>query len=871
MNYIIFDLEWNQGKLGKKDRHHASIPFEIIEIGAVKLDENRNVTGQFHELIRPRIYKDMPQLIEQMLHVNMEELADGNSFEEVCEAFLDWCGEDPVFCTWGNQDLTELQRNMLYFGIGPLSDGPFEYLDIQKLFSIAFEDGKTRRNLKYAIDFLKIDKDAQFHRAYADAYYTAQVFLRIDRDLEQYCSYDVFWLPQDKDAEIHKIFPDYSKYISRKFASRAEAMADKEVTSMRCYICSSPARRRIRWFSPGGRYCIGVSQCPRHGYIKGKVRFRKHVLSESESEAVYIDKTQKLIDENEMKVIAEKYEKAQEAYKNRKKRLTALLLCLSLLQPALLNTGGLSVYAEPAAQTQQTADSDTEETETAREQAFEATVRSGDEPAETEDEGEEGSEETDEYTDEQSAQKSEEIQTNEIVRWPQGPAVSAEGAILIEADTGTVLYGKNIHEKLYPASTTKILTTLIASEQSDLTEMVKFSPRAVNSIERASSNMGIDIGQELTMEQCLYGILVYSANEVANAVAEHVSGSIEDFVDLMNQRALELGCTDSHFVTTNGLHDDNHYTTPYDLAMIGRAFFANETLAGISGTNYYHIPPTSKQPDDIELYTHNQLTRGQYTYEGYVGGKTGFTTVARQTLVTCAERGGMRLICVVMREESPNQYLDTMALFDYGFQNFDRVSVAENETRYTIHEAEFLESSFMENSQTLMEIDPADTIVMPNTLSFDELNAFMSDVSDENRPNRIAQIEYTYENIPLGSAGVILSEDTCGYDFYAAGNDASEEKVIYVNLKKVLLIFAGVFVGLLLIIHLIAYFKDYHFSRRSSGTGQNLNFRKRERRQKKPKWQRIQERKQIKINKSNMRNRYNKTTTVKPRSRWKRN
>ena len=864
MNYIVFDLEWNQGKLGKKDRHHESIPFEIIEIGAVRLDENRNETGRFHELIRPRIYKDMPQLIEQMLHVNMKELAEGNSFEDVCEAFFEWCGEDPLFCTWGNQDLTELQRNMLYYGIGPLADGPFEYLDIQKLFSIAYEDGKTRRNLEYAIDFLEIEKDVPFHRAYADAYYTARVFAGIDKDLEQYSSYDVFWLPSDKESEIHKIFPDYSKYISREFESRSKAMSDKEVSDMSCYICSSPAKRRIRWFSPGGRYCIGVSQCPRHGYIKGKVRFRKHILSESESEAVYIDKTQKLIDEEEMKIIAEKYEKFQEAQKKKQKfirqtkRLTALLLCLLLLQTGRIGPNTISAFALPAGQTAGNATDESGQSEDAQ-SSGNSDIAEGEE---TEDSGE--------FTDEQAAQKLEDIQTNEIVRWPQGPAVSAEGAILIEADTGTVLYGKNIHEKLYPASTTKILTTLIASERCDLTETVKFSSRAVNSIERASSNMGIDIGQELTMEQCLYGILVYSANEVANAVAEHVGGSIEDFVDIMNQRAAELGCTDSHFVTTNGLHDDNHYTTPYDLAQIGRAFFANETLARISGTNYYHIPPTPKQPDDIELYTHNQLTRGKYTYEGYVGGKTGYTTVARQTLVTCAERGGMRLICVVMREESPNQYLDTMALFDYGFQNFGKVSVAENETRYTIHEAEFLESSFMENSQTLMEIDPADTIVMPNTLSFDELDAFMSNVSDESRPSRIAQIDYTYENIPLGSAGVILSEDTGGYDFYAAGSDASEEKVIYINLKKAILIFAGLFFGSLMLIHLIAYFRSFQFSRKSRGSGQNLNFRKKERRQKKPKWQRIQERKQIKVNRSNMRNK-NKINTVRPYTRWKRN
>ncbi len=456
-------------------------------------------------------------------------------------------------------------------------------------------------------------------------------------------------------------------------------------------------------------------------------------------------------------------------------------------------------------------------------------------------ESEEGEGSTD--PSQQEAQKAEAIQTNEIPRWPLGPAVSAEGAILIEAETGTVLYGKNIHEKLYPASTTKILTTLIAAERCQLSETVKFSKEAVNSIERASSNMGIDIGQELTVEQCLYGILVYSANEVANGIAEHVSGSIPEFVELMNQRATELGCTDSHFVTTNGLHDDNHYTTPYDLAQIGRAFFANETLAKISGTNYYHIAPTAHQPDDIELYTHNQMTKGKYKYEGYVGGKTGYTTVAHQTLVTCAERGGLRLICVVMREDSPNQYLDTMTLFDYGFENFQKVNVSEQEDRYTIKDLDLFENAAITGNGALTGIRQSDTIVMPNTLSFGELDAFMSQTEDPEDPSVIATIDYSYENIPLGNANIVWIDSGQSYDFYATGRTMFDDdgKVITIDVKKTVLIVVGVFLVLLLFTFLFDAVKNYHFAKR--GNGQNLNFRKRERRRlTQPTWQRRQAR-----------------------------
>ncbi|MBO4337916.1 MAG: exonuclease domain-containing protein [Lachnospiraceae bacterium] len=309
MNYIVFDLEWNQGKLGKKDSRHSSLPFEIIEIGAIKLDEDRNVTGRFHELIKPQVYKEMPRLIEDMLHVDMQKLQQGRRFEDVCEDFLEWCGEDYVFCTWGNQDLLELQRNMLYFGLEPISFGPLEYFDVQKLFSIDCEDGKSRRNLEYAVDFLSIEKDIPFHSAYTDACYTARVLEKIDKSVEEYCSYDVFWLPADKEEEVHKIFPSYSKYISRQFDDKHSALSDKEVIGMRCYICDKNTKKKIRWFSTGGRNYICVTSCPQHGLMKGKIRIRKHTLTERDEEAVYVDKTQKLIDEEQLKELLEKRDK----------------------------------------------------------------------------------------------------------------------------------------------------------------------------------------------------------------------------------------------------------------------------------------------------------------------------------------------------------------------------------------------------------------------------------------------------------------------------------------------------------------------------------------------------------------------------------
>lgn len=412
------------------------------------------------------------------------------------------------------------------------------------------------------------------------------------------------------------------------------------------------------------------------------------------------------------------------------------------------------------------------------------------------------------------------VEPSEIENWPMGPEVVSQGAVLIEANTGTVLYSKNMNQRFYPASTTKILATLVAIENAKLDEMVSFSTEAVFSIEKGSSNMGMDVGQQITMEQCLYGILVYSANEVTNAVAEHVAGDIDTFVGMMNEKAAELGCSNSHFVTTNGLHDDMHYTTPYDLAQIGRAFFANETLAKMSGTRYYKIEPTATQPDLIELYTHNKLTNNTYPYEGYVGGKTGYTTLANQTLVSCAKRNGMTLICVVMNVDSPGQYTDTVALFDYGFNNFSKINVAENEGNYTLSNSDFFkkEGNIFGESETIMSIEPTAGIILPSTIDFDMVESQLKYVDDPDSPNSVAVIDYSYEGMPLGQANIVLAQDQPPYDFESPNIPAAQDgegkagSVIFINVVKTILIVLCVFAGILLVIFVGKYLKEFNFS-----------------------------------------------------------
>ena len=496
------------------------------------------------------------------------------------------------------------------------------------------------------------------------------------------------------------------------------------------------------------------------------------------------------------------------------KRISLLFLCLLL---GTFPAG--AILAEPVAQENIQDDTFVSETQNDTENTDNTDIASDGQEASS---SENPVRENLDFETDAAMRTAEPIQSNEIPGWPPGPVVGAQGAILIEAETGTILYAKNIHEKLYPASTTKILTSLVAYENcDDLSEMVEFSQNAVFSIEKGSSNMGMDSGQSITMEQCLHGILIMSANEVCNAVAEHVSGSIEAFVDKMNEKAKELGCLNSNFVTTNGLQDPNHYTTAYDLAQIGRAFFANETLAKISGIRYEVIEPTATQPDTIELYTHNELTKGTYACEGYIGGKTGYTSMAHQTLVTCAERGGMKLICVVMKEDSPMQFTDTVALFDYGFNNFQKCRISDYETKYTVSHTDFFESGnqVFGDNETIMSIDPNGYVILPSTITFDDADSEISFSDTDINSDTVAEISYSYQGIPIGSASVRLAEnshDVYDFDSPALQNapPEEEENIIFVNVIKIILIVVCILVLFVFLIILRSVLKDYHFTAR---------------------------------------------------------
>ncbi|MCL2254093.1 MAG: exonuclease domain-containing protein [Lachnospiraceae bacterium] len=314
MNYIILDLEWNQSHSDDIESIVKEIPFEIIDIGAIKLNQDRYMLDEFNQLVKPQVYTKMHYITSKIIHLHMRDLMKGNPFPQVMKEFFNWCGENYIFCTWGPSDLVEMQRNMRYYFMTPLCDKPLRYLDVQKLFSIAYEDHKSRRTLESAIDFLKLPKDIPFHRAFSDAYYTAKILSVLPEGVLSNYSYDTFILPQSRNDEIYATFENYHKYISVEFSDRRDALNDREVMSTRCYLCEGTRnlKRKIRWFSANGRHYYSVSHCQIHGFMKSKIRIKK-----TPEQGIFVVKTAKFIDESTYREICEKMDKAKEQSKLR--------------------------------------------------------------------------------------------------------------------------------------------------------------------------------------------------------------------------------------------------------------------------------------------------------------------------------------------------------------------------------------------------------------------------------------------------------------------------------------------------------------------------------------------------------------------------
>ena len=275
------------------------------------------------------------------------------------------------------------------------------------------------------------------------------------------------------------------------------------------------------------------------------------------------------------------------------------------------------------------------------------------------------------------------VQSDTWEGWVNGPEIYSESGIVMDMDTGSILYAKNIDDKHYPASITKVMTALVALQTYEMDEVVKFTWDDIGFLEYGDAHIGIKDGEEVNMLDCMYAMLFASANEVSHAIASHYETGYEGFMEEMNRISTEIGCTNSHWVNTYGLHDPEHYTSVHDMAIIGSEVFKYELFRQIESEQSHEIPETNITDEKRYAWQNHKMVypSHRHYYEYCVGGKTGFTDQALTTLVTFATKDDMNLVAVVMRTHGGgnNAYLDTREMLDYAFENFAKVPVSVDE------------------------------------------------------------------------------------------------------------------------------------------------------------------------------------------------
>ena len=336
--------------------------------------------------------------------------------------------------------------------------------------------------------------------------------------------------------------------------------------------------------------------------------------------------------------------------------------------------------------------------------------------------------------------------------WPLDTGCQSEAGIVMDLDSGAV--------QEYPASITKLLTALVVVENASMDEQVTFSHDAVYNVESGSGNkLQLEEGDVLSVKDCLYVMLLQSSNQAANALAEHVGGSREAFADMMNEKAASLGCRESHFVNPSGLNDPEQLTSAYDMAQIGAAVFGNPTLLEICSTTSATLPPTINNPNG-RTYSmeHKLVVTGDSSDENYypsaVAGKTGYTSLAGQTLVTYAEQDGRRQVAVTLKSTQRTHYSDTKTILDFGFARFKNVSVAENETDYVTGE-EPVTIGDETYSPSDLYLDEKAVVTLPNDAQFSDADKYLQTEIPASHPEgAVARIIYTYNDRQIGVAWV---------------------------------------------------------------------------------------------------------------------
>ena len=345
--------------------------------------------------------------------------------------------------------------------------------------------------------------------------------------------------------------------------------------------------------------------------------------------------------------------------------------------------------------------------------------------------------------------------------WPSDTGIESEAGIVMDADSGAVLFGQNIHVQKAPASITKILTALVVIENSSLDDTITFSHDAVYNVEDGSGNKNaIEEGDTLSVRDCLYLLLMRSSNQAANALAEHVGGSRDGFVKMMNEKTAELGCENSHFANPSGLNDDTQLTSVYDMALIASAAYKNDTLLTISKDKSYRLPATKNNPDGVTIQPEHKLlittdTESPNYYPYAVAGKTGYTSVAGQTLVTYAIKDDRRQIAVTMKSTQATHYQDTIALLDFGFLRFENVNISENETAYTSGDqpVQIGDNSYQPSD---LSMDTSAVITIPKDASFaDAEKTVVTDLPGDAPLGAVALLSYKYNDRKIGQVYLI--------------------------------------------------------------------------------------------------------------------
>lgn len=336
------------------------------------------------------------------------------------------------------------------------------------------------------------------------------------------------------------------------------------------------------------------------------------------------------------------------------------------------------------------------------------------------------------------------VDSNGLEGWATGPQIYSEAGIVMDIDSGAILYAKNIDNPHYPASITKILTGLVALEHNELTDTVTITPDDYNFLKRGDNHIGLKNKEQITMEDALHGTLLASGNEVAHALGSNTEGGYDNFIQLMNQKAKELGCTNSNFVNSHGLHDENHYTSARDMALIGTAAFQNEDFRRIIGTKLYTIPVTNITNETRSFENHHKMLfdwRSQY-YEYCVGGKTGYTDDALNTLVTFATKDDVNLVAVVLRNHgSGNVYVDTRAMLDYAFEQFVKMPV----------------SAEMIADKNIKAVENGAYVMLPAGITFEQLDVNVEIPSDLG--DRTGTLVYSYEGQAVGEMAMTITEE----------------------------------------------------------------------------------------------------------------